>query len=755
MTRNVVGGPTGTVSRMVFRASYISGLALLVASGSGWSSEFHRFTTEDMLDIVDVGEESLALSPGGRSLAFVRTDVKDERNVLGRRLRGSIRIVDLTKDAGGEVRQLSEGATRTSFPSWSPDGTRLAYFVEDSGGSRLEIWDAETDQTKRVSSSFPGEPYLPPQWDSSGNRIIFARAVSNGPSDDYPFLPPPTFARAAREHDGGEFPRVVALSSGDERIPGDSAFIDSRRAILTVFDLSKGRETALTEEPVYLRDFKVSPGQPYVIFTAPTAESFGLIGEEVLETFLVALNGGEQPRAFGGHGERFDWNPTGDALFYLENGALFSMALDGDRAQVFSSSEALKDISFYSLKWSPDGRWIAALVADESYEDPEIERPRERMYTIAQPFLNLYLVAVPEGEIYPITINGGAKVSVGSVVWATDGSKVMFEGANVESLDESVYKYELESQNLERLTDGGELIGDLESQGNTLLFTAEQADHPTDIYAIDIGNDSRRRIVALNPQLSQFEFSVPELFHYTNLDGETTGALLYRPVDVSPSAKVPVITYVYEKMTPWRHRFSARHQIFLNNGFAILMPNVKIRVGEPGTSYVKNVIPATNAVRSMGFTNGKFGIWGGSFGAYATSYLITQTNTFECAVARATPPELFGNWASGRDRDSQNIERGQARIGGSPYEVMERYLAQSAFFHLDKVETPVLIMHGAQDRTILFDEGEMLFYALRQLGKEATFVAYTHGDHSLYRHSRVDALDVHRRLLNWFEDCLN
>ncbi len=89
-------------------------------------------------------------------------------------------------------------------------------------------------------------------------------------------------------------------------------------------------------------------------------------------------------------------------------------------------------------------------------------------------------------------------------------------------------------------------------------------------------------------------------------------------------------------------------------------------------------------------------------------------------------------------------------MGGSPFEVPDRYMSQSAFFHLDKVTTPVLIMHGVKDYTILFGEGEMMFYALRQLGKEATFVIYNHGDHSLSRHSRSDTLDVYQRMLDWF-----
>jgi dipeptidyl aminopeptidase/acylaminoacyl peptidase len=182
----------------------------------------------------------------------------------------------------------------------------------------------------------------------------------------------------------------------------------------------------------------------------------------------------------------------------------------------------------------------------------------------------------------------------------------------------------------------------------------------------------------------------------------------------------------------------------------MLLPNVKVKVGQTGASFVKAVVPAVNAVRAMGFTNGRFALWGHSFGAYATSYVITQTDIFACAVSGATPPELFRNWASGRDRDSRNIETGQARMGGNAFEVPERYLSQSAFFQLNNVNTPVMIMHGEKDLTILFGEGEMMFYALRQLRKDAVFVAYAHGDHSLSRHSRADTIDVNRRILAWF-----
>jgi dipeptidyl aminopeptidase/acylaminoacyl peptidase len=343
---------------------------------------------------------------------------------------------------------------------------------------------------------------------------------------------------------------------------------------------------------------------------------------------------------------------------------------------------------------------------------------------------------------------------VSNPVWSPDGKAIFFRAINNQTYHETIYRYSTKDGKLTAITKGKETYGSLSATPGHLALTVQSATHPRDLFLLDAEDGTRTRVTDLNPQLAKFRFSQPELFYYYNADGERLGALLYKPVDFAPGQKVPVITNVYEKLTPGIHRFQGRHQIFLNHGYAVLMPNVKIKVGEAATSFVECVVPAVNAVRAMGFTNGKFAMWGGSFGGFATSYVITQTDIFACAVSRATPPEIFRNWASGRDRDSNNIERGQARMGANPFEAPHRYLSQSAFFHLDKVNTPVLIMHGVKDYTILFGEGEMMFYALRRLGKEAEFVIYTHGDHSLSRGSRSDTLDVNRRMLDWFEKYL-
>jgi dipeptidyl aminopeptidase/acylaminoacyl peptidase len=679
------------------------------------------FTAEDMLNVrTFAGGQPVAVSPNGRWIAYVLTDSDDEWNVQEPRPTGHVYVQALGSTRGAP-RALTTGAAHSAFPVWAPDGRRLAFMREDDNGGRVVVWDAERDQQTMVGDPYKARAYLAPQWDPDGRRIIVAVPVPDSAAKPY---------------------RVRAVKNTDARIPGDQFFTDERKAILTAIDISNGRAAAFASEPIVVRSFKVSPTGRALLYVSPDPETLGVIGQERNDTFVLPIDRAAQARRLSERA-RYSWSPDGRQLLFVQGGVLKAAPVEGGEARSWNASLTAP---IAEPIWAPDGSRFAALVADASVSDPELEPVKAGMYTTAQPFMDVYLVSA-DGTAKNLTSPFEDQTS--DPVWAPDGSALYFRAVNNKTYDETIYRYTLATQALDAVARGAESYGRLIPTSSGVVTLVEDATHPNDLWLLD-GKGARTRITDLNPQLARFAFSKPELFYFHNADGERLGALLYKP-RMQPADKVPVITWVYEKMTPAIHRFNARDQMFISHGYAMLMPNVKVRVGETADSFEKCVVPAVNAVREMGFTNGRFGLWGHSFGAYATSNLITRTNIFAAAVSGATPPELFRNWASGRDRDSRNIETGQARMGGSPFEYPERYLSQSAFFHLDKVTTPVLILHGEKDLTILFGEGEMMFYALRQLGKTAELVAYANGDHSLSRHSHGDALDVNRRILEWFD----
>jgi dipeptidyl aminopeptidase/acylaminoacyl peptidase len=687
------------------------------------------FTAEDMLAIRALaGGQPVAVSSTGRWIAYVLTDRDDEWNVQEPRPTGHVHVQTLAGGRPGTPRALTSGAAHSAFPVWSPDGRRLAFIREEQGRGRAVVWDAERDQMTPIGDPFAARIYLAPQWDPSGKVLIVAAAFPDQQPRPY---------------------RVRSVKNTDPRIPGDQFFIDERKSMLTAIDVASGTSTGLTRTPVVLRSFHLSPTGRYLVYVVPAPDTLGVIGKEQNDTFVLPVNVvvRAEPAAAVKLAERgrFSWSPDGTELFFVKGGWLMVHPADG-RAEAKPWRDAFT-LAVGEPVWSPDGSRFAALVADPSITDPELEPVKPGMYTTAQPFMDLYVV-MADGSSKNLTSAFDDQIS--EPVWSQDGAALYFRAVNNKTYDETVYRYSVAGQTLEPVVRGQESYSRFAAAPGGLVSAVEDATHPIDLWMFD-GSNQRTRITDLNPQLARFTFSKPQLFYFHNADGERLGALLYKPAGLAPTDKVPVITWVYEKLTQGIHRFDARDQMVVSHGYAMLMPNVKVKVGQTADSFEKCVVPAVNAVREMGFTNGKFALWGHSFGAYATSNLITRTDTFAAAVSGATPPELFRNWASGRDRDSRNIETGQARMGGSPFEYPERYLSQSAFFHLDKVNTPVLILHGEKDQTILFGEGEMMFYALRQLGKTAEFVAYANGDHSLSRHSRADALDVNRRILEWLD----
>jgi dipeptidyl aminopeptidase/acylaminoacyl peptidase len=703
--------------------SVLSMTLLLAAAAAAQSPP--RFTVEDLLAVRSfAGGQPIAIASTGRWIAYVLTDMDDEWNVQEGRPTGYVTLQTLGAQAGAP-RALTSGTAHSSFPVWSPDGQRLAFIREEKGSGRVVIWDAARDQMTPIGEPLPARISLAPQWDPSGKTVYLAAALPETPVAPY---------------------RVRSVKNTDARIPGDQFFTDTDTARIVAIDVASGATAVLTPQPIVLRSFQLSPSGRHILYVAPTPETLGVIGKEQNDTFVLTVPApGTAPSAARKLTERgrFSWSPDGDRLAFVRGGRPMVMPVDGGEPAPLLNG--LK-ISIGEPVWAPDRKRLATLVADPSVTDPELEPVKPGMYTTAQPFMDLYVIEA-DGSAENVTAAFTDQVS--GPVWNPDGGAVFFRAVNNTTYDETIYRYTIADRKLEPVTRGEESFGRMQASAAGLLVGVEAATRPADLWLVG-ASGQRTRVTNLNPQLSRFTFSKPDLFYFDNADGDRLAALLYKPAGLDPTDKVPVITWVYEKMTPARHRFNARDQMFISHGYAMLMPNVRVKVGQTADSFEKCVVPAVNAVRQMGFTNGKFGLWGHSFGAYATSNLITRTSIFAAAVSGATPPELFRNWASGRDRDSRNIETGQARMGGSPFEYPERYFSQSAFFHLNNVSTPVLILHGEKDLTILFGEGEMMFYALRQLGKTAEFVSYANGDHSLSRHSRADAIDVNHRILDWF-----
>ncbi|MGD1840356.1 MAG: alpha/beta hydrolase family protein [Thermonemataceae bacterium] len=144
---------------------------------------------------------------------------------------------------------------------------------------------------------------------------------------------------------------------------------------------------------------------------------------------------------------------------------------------------------------------------------------------------------------------------------------------------------------------------------------------------------------------------------------------------------------------------------------------------------------------------------GHSWGGYQIAYLVTKTNIFKCAEAGAPVSNMtsaYGGirWRTGLSRMFQ-YEHSQSRIGGTLWNNKARYIENSPLFFVDKIETPLLILHNDEDGAVPWYQGIEFFVAMRRLKKPVWLLNYNGEKHGLQQ--RQNKTDFAIRLYQFFD----
>lgn len=298
---------------------------------------------------------------------------------------------------------------------------------------------------------------------------------------------------------------------------------------------------------------------------------------------------------------------------------------------------------------------------------------------------------------------------------------------------------------------------------DTYLLTVQTFYDYPDYYATGPDFHELRRVTDMNPRVREYNWGRAELVQYKSADGVPLGGILVKPENFDPAKKYPMVVYIYERLSENLHQFRVpnvvRGQVinptfYASNGYLVLMPDIAYKVGSPGQSAVKCVLPAIQAVVDKGYVDEKaIGINGQSWGGYQIAYMVTQTNRFKAAVAGAPVSNMVSayggiRWGSGLPRQFQ-YERSQSRIGETLWKAPMRYIENSPIFMADRVETPLLMIHNDQDDAVPWYQGIEYFLALRRLGKECYLLNYNGEPHNLAK--KANARDFAVRMFQFFE----
>jgi dipeptidyl aminopeptidase/acylaminoacyl peptidase len=90
-------------------------------------------------------------------------------------------------------------------------------------------------------------------------------------------------------------------------------------------------------------------------------------------------------------------------------------------------------------------------------------------------------------------------------------------------------------------------------------------------------------------------------------------------------------------------------------------------------------------------------------------------------------------------------------MGGTLWQYRDRYIENSPIFYLDRVEAPVLIIHGDADLGVAPFLTDEIFSDLRRLGKRVEYARYAGEGHWAASWSRPNQIDYLSRVIDWFD----
>ena len=287
------------------------------------------------------------------------------------------------------------------------------------------------------------------------------------------------------------------------------------------------------------------------------------------------------------------------------------------------------------------------------------------------------------------------------------------------------------------------ILSKARSSKDVLLVRSTFQKYP-DLWQSTTDFQSLRRISDANPQQKEYSWGRAELVEWKGKDGTPLQGILIKPQGFSPKKKYPMLVYFYERRSDRLHtyyspapvRASINPSFYASRGYLVFIPDITYKVGAPGESAVNAVIPGVEHMIKTGFVNEKaIGVQGHSWGGYQVAYLVTRSNIFAAAESGAPVSNMtsaYGGirWSSGMSRMFQ-YERTQSRIGDTLWKARQKYLANSPLFFVNRIQTPLLILHNDKDGAVPWYQGIELFVAMRRLSKPAWLLNYNGEQHGL------------------------
>ncbi len=720
--------------------------------------------SSDILKIKSLSDRSrMQLSADGEWLAYVvvdpdrkssfeqQTDDFSLHQLTGALIENHSQEVWVTNIKTKKTYQLGADEGVDWAPRWSPDGNHLAFCSDRMGAPHLWVWDRVENELRQVSEKpiTATHGLEVPQWTSDGKHIITKLRPED--MDLSTIISNKTIPQAIN----------VWHTDTDEQSSVDEDLDQFvwMKGDLGVFNVDTG-DVQVLARGLFTRKIILSPDNTAVA-VLNVIRGRELTSQETLYELLLVPLDGTPSRSFATNLTEkalfVSWSPDSKYLVYAQSDGLFIVSVqDGEQKNL--TAELTEKLRFYARPlWRPSGESFFCGIDGNIWEfDADGSSARKLTEELKKHIMGIV-----------------AKVNT-YVVWqSSDAQSICVQTHDPETKKDGFYLINTSEARATCLFEepisitrhiADEYDLKVVSNDTQIVYRAQNAIHPEEVWMFDVDSGKHQQVSDLNPHLRDLQFGETRFVEAQRENGERLRGVLMLPANYEEGKQYPLVTWVSpgEPLSMYIYSFGLdkyvmNFQLLAARGFAVLGVDVPSRSSESLKELPDYVLSAVDKVIEMGIADAdRLGITGYGYGGYFTAGLVTQTNRFKAAVCGGgfyNLTRIYGNLTKlGRSLGIKWIEdKNRMDIGGSLWEKRQRYIDSSPLFHLDKVETPVLIYCGEGFNGDDYTQSGELFSGLRRLEKEATFAWYR-GEGHLVRYWRPEhRADCWERIIDWFE----
>ncbi|MFW5661871.1 MAG: S9 family peptidase [Oceanicaulis sp.] len=787
----------------------LAGVLILSAGALAQDEEVYRLPSQDIVDIVDAPDAPFtSLSPDRRHLLLLHREALPPVADLARPME---RLAGLRLDAatngrhgprtvtGLSVIDLDTGEERDfntpedgglSDFTWSPDGSRAAFLVTEGDTIGLWVADMATGRARALISEGVNDVFGSIDWTPDGERLIVTMTdPERGRMPVRPRVPTGPEIQSAAGYEAPVRTYQDLLANRDDAAL--FAWLAQTQLVSIEVDARRPRPRPIGEAGLYF-NVDPAPGGEYLLVEellrpfsydvpwsgfAQVAEVWTIDGEPVAELGRqdvaddVPIGGVvDGRRGFGwqaSHPAQIVWAEAldgGDPRVETdERDSIWALAAPFEAEPVevarfedryFGTSYTSEGQTGFAVEYDRDTRVIRRWLVDFAAPgaEPRLAEERNMQDSYADPGT-------------PVTTRNqfGRQVAAvidGTMFYTGQGATPEGDRPFLSRVDFDTFESEIVWRNSGENYES--VIGLLSDDGSRFLTSYEDRTTPPNV-RLHAGEEVSWVTEFPNPH-PQLEDITKELITYERADGVPLSATVYLPAgyDAERDGPLPLVVWAYPlefndagtagqvRGSPYRFSRVAgtSPRFFVTQGYALMEDATMPIVGEdPETvndSFIEQLVLSAEAVIDesvrRGFGDGeRVAIAGHSYGAFMTAHLLAQSDLFRAGIARSG--------AYNRTLTPFGFQSERRPFWEAP----EIYFELSPFMAADRIDEPMLLIHGQIDNNsgTFPIQSERMFAAVKGNAGTARLVMLPYESHG-YR-ARESVLHVLAESIDWLD----